>query len=276
MSRCSPLARSVAAVAGLAGALLLGVFDFPLAAEGVVVGAPRVTLNGQALDVTWDEITNAPLTVSAVGSDLLVVKGIEGMGRGEVQDIGTLLVNKYWQLLRVRPEQLVLRKAEKSGGSWFLSYRQTVRGLAVFDSSLGFSIDPEGRVRSLGAILYPDARVSAVSRLDRAQALKIARAKLRETDESDHEVSAESVAIYPERRAGAVEYHRVYIFNFFARKETHAGSVANGRAVFVDGRTGRILKTQPLFKPLGCCLPGDWKPEERTGRQHPGAGRAER
>jgi len=266
----------VAAVAGLAGALLLGVCDFPLAAEGVVVGAPRVTLNGQALDVTWDEITNAPLTVSAVGSDLLVVKGIEGMGRGEVQDIGTLLVNKYWQLLRVRPEQLVLRKAEKSGGNWYVSYGQAVRGLAVYDSSLGFSIDPEGRVRSLGAILYPDARVSAVSPLDRAQALKIARAKLRDTGDSDHALSAESVAIYPERRAGVVEYHRVYIFNFFARKETHPGSVANGRAIFVDGRTGRILKTQPLFKPLGCCLPGDWKPEERIGRQHPGAGSAER
>ncbi|MFA5807265.1 MAG: hypothetical protein WC978_02720 [bacterium] len=256
MSRCSLLDRRGVAVAGLAGVLLFGVCDSPLAAEGVVVGAPRVTLNGQALDVTWDEITNAPLTVSAVGSDLLVVKGIEGMGRGEIQDIGTLLVKKYWQLLRVRPEHLVLRKAEKSAGSWFVSYRQTVRGVAVYDTSLGFSIDPEGRVRSLGAILYPDARV-AVSRLDREQALKIARGKLRDTDESDHEVSAESVAIYPERRAGAVEYHRAYIFNFFARKETHPGSVVNGRAVFVDGRTGRILKTQPLFKPLGCCLPGD-------------------
>lgn len=266
MSRCSPLTRRGAAVAGLAGALLLAVCDFPLAGEGVVVGAPRVTLNGQALDVTWDEITNAPLTVSAIGSDLLVVKGIDGMGRGEIQDIGTLLVKKYWQLLRVRPEHLVLRKAEKSAGSWYVSYRQTVRGVAVYDTSLGFSIDPEGRVRSMGAILYPDARVPAVSRLDREQALKIARAKLRETDESDYEVSAESVAIYPERRAGAVEYHRAYIFNFFARKKTHPGSVVNGRAVFVDGRTGRILMTQPLFKPLGCCLPGDWKPEERTGR----------
>ncbi len=253
------LDRRGAAVAVL---LLLGVCDFPLAAEGVVAGAPRVTLDGQALDVTWDEITNAPLTVSAVGSDLLVVKGIDGMGRGEVQDVGTLLVKKYWRLLRVRPEQLVLRKAEKSAGSWYVSYRQTVRGVAVYDSSLGFSIDPEGRVMSLGAILYPDARVPAVSRLDREQALKIARGKLRDTDESDHEVSAESVAIYPERRAGAVEYHRAYIFNFFARKETHPGSVVNGRAVFVDGKTGKILKTQPLFKPLGCCLPAGWTPEE--------------
>lgn len=263
MSRCSVVTRRGAVVAGaLAGALILGVCGSVPASEGVVVGAPRVTLDGQALDVTWDEITNAPLTVSAVGSDLLVVRGIDGMERGEVQDMGTLLVKKYRRLLRVRPEHLVLRKAEKTGGSWYLSYRQTVRGVTVYDSSLGFSIDPEGRVRSLGAILYPDARAPAVSRLDREQALKIARASLRETGESDHDVSAESVAIYPERRAGAVEYHRAYIFNFFARKETHPGSVANGRAVFVDGRTGRILKTQPLFKPLGCCLPLDWKPEE--------------
>jgi len=255
-----------ATVAGVACVLLLAVCDCPLAAEGVVVGAPRVTLHGQVLDVTWDEITNAPLTVTSVDSDLLVVRGIEGMGRGEVQDIGSLLVKKYWQLLRVRPEHLVLGTVEKSAGSWYVSYRQAVHGLVVYDSSLGFSIDPEGRVRSLGAILYPDARVPAVSRLDREQALKIARAKLRETDESDHEVSAESVAIYPERRAGAMEYHRAYIFNFFGRKETHPASAIIGRAVFVDGRTGKILKSLPLFKPLGCCLPVDWKPEERTGR----------
>ncbi|MFA6149432.1 MAG: hypothetical protein WC899_14610 [bacterium] len=266
MSRSSPIARRVAVVAGLVAALLSGAGGRGSAAEDVVVGSQRVTLNGRALAVTWDEITNAPLTVAAVGSELLVVKGIDGMGRGEVQDIGTLLVKIYRPLLRVRPEQLVLRHAEKTAGSWFLSYRQTVRGIAVYDSSLGFSIDPEGRVSSLGAILYPDAHVPAVSRLDREQALKIARAKMRESGESDHEMTAESVAIYPERRAGAVEYHRAYIFNFFARKETHPGSVANGRAVFVDGRTGRILKTEPLFKPLGCCLPTDWKPEGRARR----------
>lgn len=256
--RCTrPLVRRGVAVACV---LLLGVCGRPLASEGIVVGAPRVTVDGKALDVTWDEITRAPMTVSAVGCDLLVVKGIEGMDRGGVLDIGTLLVNKYRHLLRVRPEHLVLRRAEKSDGSWFVSYRQAVRGLAVYDSSLGFSIDPDGRVRSLGAILYPDARVSPVPRLGREHALKIARAKLRETGESDHALSAESVAIYPERRPGAVEFHRAYIFNFFARKETHPGSVANGRAIFVDGMTGRILKSQPLFKPLGCCLPGDWTP----------------
>ena len=261
MSGCRLRERRGFALAGIACVLLLGVCGSPLAAEGVVVGAPRLTLNGEALDVSWDEVTNAPLTISAVGSDLLVVKGIGEMGRGEIQDIGALLVKKYRNLLRVRPEQFVLRKAEKIGGSWYVSYRQAVRGLVVYDSSLGFSIDPGGRVRSLGAILYPDARVPAAARLDREQALKVARAKLRETGEADHEVAAESVTIYPERRAGAVEYYRAYVFNFFARKETHPGSVINGRAVFVDGKSGRVLKTMPLFKPLGCCLPGDWKPE---------------
>jgi len=254
VSRCSLSGRR-GAVAALAGVLLLALCGRAPAAEGVVVGAPRVVLDGQALDVTWDEITNAPTTVSAVGPDLLVVKGIEGMGRGEVQDIGTLLVRKYRKLLRIRPEQLVLREARKSGGSWYLSYRQAVHGLAVYESSLGFSIDPDGRVRSLGAILYPDARVPPASRLDREHALTIAREKLRETGESDGELSAESAAIYPERRAGAMEYHRAYIFNFFARKEPGQGSIVSGRAVFVDGMTGRILKTQPLFKPLGCCIP---------------------
>ncbi|MBI5906155.1 MAG: hypothetical protein HZB86_11540, partial [Deltaproteobacteria bacterium] len=96
MSRCSLRERRGMAIAGFAGALLLALRVPAPAAEAVAVGAPRVTLNGQTLNVTWDEITNAPLTVSAVDSDLMVVKGIGEMGRGEVQDIGTLLVNKYW------------------------------------------------------------------------------------------------------------------------------------------------------------------------------------
>ena len=49
--------------------------------------------------------------------------------------------------------------------------------------------------------------------------------------------------------------HFVIITIIFAQKETSPGSVANGRAIFVDGRTGRILRTLPLFKPLGCCIP---------------------
>ncbi|NJD62852.1 MAG: hypothetical protein FIA93_09050 [Deltaproteobacteria bacterium] len=242
--------------------LLPGGFEAARAGSGIAAGERRVTLNGQALEVTWDAVTHAARTIAGVGGDLLEVKNIAALSGREVNDIGALLVGKYVPLLRIPPDQLVLRKAEKTDGSWYVSYQQTVRGMPVVDSSLGFSIDPDGRIKSLGALLYPDIPPPAAVKVCRADALKAARGLLREKEKGEYRLLAESVAIYPERKSGSIDYHRVYIFNLFPKGATHPASAVSGHAVFVDARNGKIVRTQPLLKPLGCCLPKE--PEKHS------------
>jgi hypothetical protein len=252
VSRSERTARLNAAAACAAIiALLLPLFP----AAAFQPGDRHVHLNGQVLEVTWDESTRMPQTITGVGSDLLEVKNISTLSKREINDIGALLVRKYGTLIRVGPEQLLLKKAEKTGGSWFVSYQQTVRGVAVFDSSLGFSIDPDGRIKSMGLILYPDARVQGFMKVHRGQALKSAQGSIPDPDRKDFRLKAETLVIYPDRKNGSVDYRQVFIFSLFPGKVTHPASPASGYAVFVDSRTGKVIRTQPELKPLGCCLP---------------------
>lgn len=219
-------------------------------------GERLVHLNGESLDVTWDMMTRTPRTITAVGSDLLEVKNIASLSRREINEIGGVLAGKYAALLNVWPDQLVLKKAEKTEGSWYVSYQQAVRGIGVYGSSLGFSIGPDGRIKSLGALLYPDAQVPAAPGIQRGKALKIALESLADPDKSGYRVLSENLAIYPVRKAASIDYRRVHIFNIFPRKATHPASAADGWAVFVDTRTGEIVHHEAVLKPLGCCLPG--------------------
>ena len=229
--------------------------------EAFHVGDRHVHLNGQYLDVTWDTLTLAPQNITAVGSDLLEVKNVAGLTKSEVNDIGALLVSKYGTLLKVRPEHLILRKAEKTGGIWHVNYQQTVRGVAVCDSSLEFSIDPDGRIKSLDAILYPDARIPGSVKIQRGEAKKAAKGSLSEAERKEYRLRAETVAIFPERKAGAVDYRQVYVFNLFPRKNGK-GAPAGGCPVLVDAQTGRVVRTQAPMKRYEGGQPKDEIPED--------------
>ncbi|MBI5341980.1 MAG: hypothetical protein HZB63_01395 [Deltaproteobacteria bacterium] len=248
--------RATFLFAGLAGLLLAGFFEAAGAGNAIVPGERRVTHNGQALEVTWDAVTHAPRTISGIENDLMEVKNVASLTRTEIDGIGARLVRKYGSLLKVLPDQLVLAKAEKTGGNWYVGYRQIFRGMPVYDSSLGFSIDADGRIKSLGALLYPDVAAPAAVKVRRTDALKAALLHLQETEQrGEYRGFAESTAIYPARKGGSVDYHPVYIFNLFPWKATHPAAAAGGYAVFVDTQSGKIVHTQPLLKPLGCCLP---------------------
>jgi hypothetical protein len=247
--------RATFLFAGLAGLLLAGFFEAAGAGNAIVPGGRRVTHDGQALEVTWDAVTHAPQTISGIEDDLLKVKNIAALTRTEIDGIGALLVRKYGSLLKVRPDQLVLTKAEKTDGNWYVGYRQIFRGMPVYDSSLGFAIDADGRIKSLGALLYPDVTAPVAVKVRRTDALNAARLHLQETERGEYRGFAESTAIYPARKDGSVDYHPVYIFNLFPWKATHPAAAAGGYAVFVDTQSGKIVHTQPLLKPLGCCLP---------------------
>lgn len=226
------------------GAIALAVLFNPILGRAFQAGDRQVHLNGQYLEVTWDTLTRAPQSITAVGSDLLEVKDISRLTRREINDIGALLVGKYGALLKVRPDQLVLRKAEKTDGIWRVCYQQTAGGVAVFDSSLVFTIDSEGHIKSLGAILYPDARPAGYAKIRRGKALKAAHGSLLESEKREYRLDGEAVAIYPERKAGAIDYLHVYVFNLFPRNAASVANVTGGYAVLVDTRTGRVIRAR--------------------------------
>jgi len=224
-----------------------------------------VNFKGQKLSLKRHPLTRAPLIIRGIDSNLLEIKDFSKLSRKEITHIGPLLVNKYKSLLQIEPDQLRLKGAEKISDTWYVSYWQTFNGVIIYESSLGFSIDLHGRIKSMGALLYPQVQAPITSKISHEEALKIAQDKIKDFKKLKCILLAESVLIYPIKKTNSIDYYRVYAFNFFPEKALHPASVVGGWAVFIDTQTGKKLLHEELLKPLGCCIPEDYvppKPEE--------------
>lgn len=235
-------------------------------ASPLLASTETIRFEGQPLIIQWDSLTKAPLTMRAGDSQpLLEIKGIGKRTRKQLTMTGPWLVKKYKKILQIEPDQLRLKAADRINGTWYISYWQTVQGVIIYESSLGFSIDPQGRIQSLGALIYPQVPFPEGIRISRDQALKIGADQVPDFKTKDYALLAENILLYPEKTSGAVRFFKVYAFNFFPRKALHPASVVGGYAVMVDTQSERVIRTETLFKPLGCCVPENWvppKPEE--------------
>jgi hypothetical protein len=225
-----------------------------------------VDYKGQKLSILRDPFTKAPLIIRGIESNLLEVKNFSKLSRKEITYAGPQLVSKYQSLLQIGPDQLKLKGAEKISDTWYISYWQTFHGMILYESSLGFSIDSHGRIKSLGAILYPHVQAPITSKISREEALKIGQRQIKDYQKLRCRLLAESILVYPViKKKEFIDYYRVYAFNFFPEEALHPASVVGGWAVFVDSQTGTVVLFETLFKPMGCCVPEDWippKPEE--------------
>ncbi len=243
----------------------------PLLATLIFLSSPGLGINvrpddetilyqGQKLSVKRDPLTKAPLIIRGVESNLLELKHFSKLSRKEITDAGPLLVDKYQSLLQIEPDQLRLKGAEKISDTWYVSYWQTFHGVILYESSLGFSIDSHGRIKSLGALLYPHVQAPVTSKISREEALKIGQRQVKDYKKLKCRLLAESVLIYPVKKTNSIDYYRVYAFNFFPEGALHPASTVGGWAVFVDTQTGKVVLFETLLKPLGCCIPEDWVP----------------
>ena len=239
-----------------AGALALWTAALP----GPSVGAVASPGGETGLQIKRDSLTGAPLIIRSPGKPLLVLPDISRWDRQRITGVGALLVTKYGDLLKIRPENLRLRGAEHIDGTWYVSYWQTCRGLILYESSLGFSIDSRGRVPSLGALLYPGVQIPEYPKISRDRALSVARTEVPDFEKGHYRLWAENTVIYPDRKRDRVDFYRVYAFNFFPEKILHPASAIGGWAVFVDSQSGRVIRRHLLFKPMGCCVPENWTP----------------
>jgi len=247
---------------------LLGTLIF-LSSPGLGIdGKPEdeiIRYKNQKLSIKWNPLTRAPLIIRGIDSNLLEIKNFSKLSRKEITHAGPQLISKYQSLLQIGPDQLKLKGAEKISDTWYVSYWQTFQGVILYESSLGFSIDSHGRIKSLGAYLYPNVQAPVTSKISHEKALKIGQGQIKDFKKLKCKLVAESILIYPARKTNSVDYYRVYAFNFFPEEALHPATTEGGWAVFVDSQTGKVVLFEILMKPLGCCVPEDWvppKPEE--------------
>jgi hypothetical protein len=224
-----------------------------------------VNYEGQKLSIIWDPLTRAPLIIRGIESNLLEIKKFSKLSRKEITNTGIPLVSKYKSLLQIEPDQLKLKSAEKISDTWYVSYWQTFQGVILYESSLGFSIDSHGRIKSLGALIYPKVQAPVTSKISHEKVLEIGKNQIKDFKKLKCRLVAESVLVYPVKKTNSIDYYRVYAFNFFSEEALHPATTEGGWAVFVDSQNGKVVLFEILMKPLGCCVPEDWvppKPEE--------------
>jgi len=219
-----------------------------------------ILYRGQKLSVKRDPLTQNPLIIRGIESNLLEIKNFSKLTRKEITHTGPILANKYKSLLQIEPDQLKLKGAEKILDTWYVSYWQTFHGVIIYESSLGYSIDSQGRIKSLGALLFSYVQAPVTSKISREEALQIGQGQIKDFKKLKCILLAESVLIYPVKKKSSNDYYRVYAFNFFPEKALHPASVVGGWAVFIDTQTGKKVLYEELLKPLGCCIPEDWVP----------------
>ena len=219
-----------------------------------------VNYKGQKLSILRDSFTQAPVIIRGIESNLLEIKNFSKLSRKEITNTGIPLVSKYKSLLRIEPDQLKLKGTEKISDTWYVSYWQTFHGVIIYESSLGYAIDSRGRIKSLGALLYPHVQAPVTSKVSHEEALKIGQGQIKDFKKLKCILLAESILIYPVKKKSSIDYYRVYAFNFFPEKALHPASVVGGWAVFIDTQTGKKVLYEELLKPLGCCIPEDWVP----------------
>ncbi len=217
-------------------------------------------LKGRRIRIKIDPITG--LTRIIKGDPYITV--LRGFDLDNLKEKGAIrsmqsLISLLGNYLEVEIEELKFAGMERIGGSWFISFWQTYGGVIVFESSIGFSIDPGGGVPSIGALLHKGLKafdLPTKASISLKEAKEVAIAHLREREPLAYKLAAYQLILYPMEKGGRViDYYLAYILNFYYPEEFRVTRSQAGWVCFVDAVTGKILNVQSLVAIASCCTP---------------------
>jgi hypothetical protein len=212
------------------------------------------------------------IKIDPVTGQTLIVKGSPCIMSLEGYDLDNLDEAEAWQALKallatlhdyleVKPDELRFAAMDRVGGSWYISFWQTHQGVIIFESSIGFSISPQGEIPSMGALLHKAHELRDLpfrAKLSLKEAHAIAKAHLMKKEPSEYSLVAYQLIVYPmKKQEGLVDYYLSYILNYYFPEEVRATRSRAGWVCFVDAVTGQILEVQHLVAIASCCMPVD-------------------
>jgi hypothetical protein len=173
----------------------------------------------------------------------------------------TALLSLLEDYLAVGIDELQFGGMKHVGDSWYISFWQTYEGVIIYESSIGFSIGPEGEISSVGSLLHnahKSLNLPSRPRLALKEAKEIAVNHLMDKEPYDYEFVAYQLIVYPMRRKEeVVGYYLAYILNFYYPEEIRVTRSRAGWVCFVDAVTGEIIDVQNLLAIASCCMPAE-------------------
>jgi Zn-dependent metalloprotease len=112
-----------------------------------------------------------------------------------VEILSKKFFSDYANILKISPSQIKLKKAETDGKMWFVSYIQSVNDVPVYGTEIGYTINQNGEVVTLGADAYQNISIATTPHVTKSNAKSVAK-KAFSFDSTSTEKGCELV-IYP-------------------------------------------------------------------------------
>lgn len=161
-------------------------------------------------------------------STILNIKTVDNMGKQ--------LIDDYSNVLKVSSTSVRLRKADTDGSWWFADYQQTLSGVPVYGSEVGFSIDPQGTIVTLGSLAYPSINILTSPTVTAQEAEQ--RAKAAFGADSVTVKTAPELFVLPVENSSGFTYYLVWQLELFSRNPL------KDWIYFVSAQNGTIIKEQ--------------------------------
>lgn len=143
------------------------------------------------------------------------------LNQGSIGNLSNKFLADYAGVLKIDPAQMKLREAETDGRMWFVSYTQSLSGVPVYRTEIGYSINQSGDVVALGADVFPDIAVSTKVQVTRSDAEAVAKTAFG-FDSTATEKECELV-VYPKEEEDTTRLYltwKILLSRVFPLKET--------------------------------------------------------
>lgn len=158
------------------------------------------------------------------------------VSRQTIDVVAKRLISDYSSVLKVTSDIVRLKKADTDGSWWFVDYEQTFAGIPVYSSEIGFSVDPQGYIVTLGARAYPQVNVTPTPRVSASRAIEVARRYF--LQENANLESEPSFVILPLENESSFTYHLAWKLQLISMRPL------KNFIYFISAEDGSLLKEQ--------------------------------
>lgn len=167
------------------------------------------------------------------------------LSESTVPSVSAQILADYSDILGIGPLQLQLQGIRSGRGNWYVAYRQMYGGIPVWRSGLGFTIERNGNIHTMGGTLYPS--VSLCSRTPSAgsnEASSKARTafKARFPGTTGSLVDSMTLSVYPMIDNATVQFRLAWVV------VVTSGEPNEKFRYLIDAHTGEVLLGENMVK----------------------------
>jgi hypothetical protein len=205
-------------------------------------------ISGGQIIISRDRVSGAAARVKGVNINTAHY-GINSsdLNSSNVPGITRRIVNDYRTITGISVEDLVFDRARSRNGAWHVSYHQTYRGIPIWRSHFGLTIEKNGTVHTLGGGTFPTVALSSISpQIGFEVAESTALGRFNQSGRATGTPSGRtSLVIYPGKVESGV------VFKLAWRVRIASTSHSREFVYLVDANNGTILLEQDCVRSGG-------------------------